>query len=53
MTDEAEDLFRFRSVKDGRKLTFAFCMTVPEEEAYIDGGLLRISRAQFTGKDSL
>lgn len=30
--------------------TFAFCMTVPEEEAYTDGGLLLNSDAQFTGK---
>lgn len=39
------------SVEPG-EVTFAFCMTVPVQ-AYTDGGLLRISEAQFTGNDSL
>lgn len=33
--------------------SLAFCMTLPFVEAYVEGGRLRSSAAQFTGSDSM
>ena len=64
MKDSAQEIERARArarasesererERERERATLAFCMTVPLVEAYTDGGLLRISVAQLTGKASL